>query len=411
MRFCHPIHRSAKFRRLRITREAEGSPFVLEQLARYAGAARIEPGRGPTFAEMFDTRLGALSQDARRFVETLAICGRPMAPEIICAACGIANERQSLVAMLRSSQFIRSSGSSERVETYHDRIREVLAAEIDADAAQRIHTRMVHVLVDRCSDDYEALFEHYRGAMDAENASIQAGLAASKAGTALAFDRAVFYYRHALALKPVSSAAHAWREGLANALANAGRPAEAGDAYLQAASVADHRHRIELQRRGAEQFLIGGHIDAGLSLIRSMLADMGVGVPLTPRAALLSLVWHRLRLVWRGLRFVPRQAVEIDADTLRRVDTCWSATTGLMLVDMVSASHFSARHLTDGARCRRTIPHRSRYGDRVGGLERVSDGRNHGHETQSAVEDSREERRNPAGRRLDAPGGRPHRHD
>ena len=49
--------------------------------------------------------------------------------------------------------------------------------------------------------------------------------------------------------------------------------------------------------------------------------------------------------VWRGLRFVSRQAVEIDADTLRRVDTCWSATTGLMLVDMLSASHFSARHL------------------------------------------------------------------
>ena len=204
---------------------------------------------------------------------------------------------------------------------------------------------MVQVLVDRCSDDYEALFEHYRGARDAENASIQAGLAATKAGTALAFDRAVFYYRQALALKPASSAAQGWREGLANALANAGRPAEAGDAYLQAASAADHRHRIELQRRGAEQFLIGGHIDGGLDLIRSMLADMGVGVPLTPRAALLSLVWDRLRLVWRGLRFVPRQAVEIDADTLRRLDTCWSATMGLMLVDMVSASHFSARHL------------------------------------------------------------------
>ena len=139
----------SEVQKLRITREAGGSPFVLEQLARYAGATRIEPGRGPTFAEMFDTRLGALSQDARRFVETLAICGRPMAPEIICAACGIANERQSLVAMLRSSQFIRSSGSSERVETYHDRIREVLAAQIDADAAQRIHTRMVQVLVDR----------------------------------------------------------------------------------------------------------------------------------------------------------------------------------------------------------------------------------------------------------------------
>ena len=331
--------------KLRITREAGGSPFVLEQLARYAGVNRMQPSRGPTFAEMFDTRLGALSSDARRFLETLAICGRPMAPELICAACGVARARQSLVAMLRSSHFIRSSGSSERIETYHDRIREVLAAQIAPDAVRRIHGLMVQTLVEKRSDDCEALFEHYRGAGDHENASIQAGLAAAKAGTALAFDRAVFFYRHALALTPASSAAHAWREGLANALANAGRPAEAGEAYLRAVAGAGHPQRVELQRRGAEQFLIGGHIDRGLDLIRTMLADMGVGVPRSPRAALLSLLWQRARLRWRGLHFVPRRVDEIDADTLLRMDTCWSATTGLLLVDMISALDFSVRHL------------------------------------------------------------------
>lgn len=76
-----------------------------------------------------------------------------------------------------------------------------------------------------------------------------------------------------------------------------------------------------------------------------MLADMGVGVPRSPRATLLSLLWHRVRLHWRGLRFVPRHADEIDRDTLLRVDTCWSATAGLLLVDTLSASDFSARHL------------------------------------------------------------------
>src|SRR4029453_15256624 len=42
---------------------------------------------------------------------------------------------------------------------------------------------------------------------------------------------------------------------------------------------------------------------------------------------------------------VPRQVDAIDADTLRRVDTCWSATTGLLMVDVISAFDFSARHL------------------------------------------------------------------
>jgi eukaryotic-like serine/threonine-protein kinase len=327
-----------------MTREASGSPFVLEQLARYAGVKR-EPSLRHTFAEMFATRLAALSPEARRFLETLAICGRPMAPELICDACGVTRERQSLVAMLRSSHFIRSSGSAERIETYHDRIREVLAAEMAPDAVRGIHHFIVQALVDKRSDDCEALFEHYLGAGDGENASIQASVAAAKAATALAFDRAAFFYRHALALTPTSSAVHAWSEGLADALANAGRPAEAAEAYLRAAAGADHTRRVELQRRAAEQFLIGGHIDRGLDLIRTMLAGMGVRVPRSPRSALLWLLWRRARLRWRGLGFVPTQIDEIDADTLLRVDTCWSAATGLALVDMISASEFSVHDL------------------------------------------------------------------
>jgi serine/threonine protein kinase/tetratricopeptide (TPR) repeat protein len=329
----------------RMTREAGGSPFILEQLARHVDLNRMELGRGPTFAEMFATRLGALSLDARRFLETLAICGRPMAPGIICDACGVVRDRQSLVGMLRSSHLIRSSGSSERIETYHDRIREVVAAQIAPDAVRRIHRLMGQALVDRRSDDCEALFEHYRGAEDLENASIQAGLAAAKAGTALAFDRAVFFYRQALTLTPTSAAAHAWREGLAKAIANAGRPAEAAEAYLHAAREAGPSQRVELQRRGAEQFLIGGHIDSGLDLIRTMLADLGVGVPRSPRTALLWLLWRRARLRWRGLRFVARPVDEIDANTLLRIDSCWSATTGLAPVDMITAADFSVRHL------------------------------------------------------------------
>ena len=159
-----------------------------------------------------------------------------MAPTLVCDASGVVRERQSLVAMLRSSHFIRSSGSSERVETYHDRIREVLAAQIAPDAVRRIHaswcrrwSRSEATTMTRSSSTIGA-------PADDENAAVQAGLAAAKADTALAFDRAAFFYGHALALAPTSPSASAWSEGLANALANAGRPAEAADAYLRAAA-------------------------------------------------------------------------------------------------------------------------------------------------------------------------------
>jgi len=76
-----------------------------------------------------------------------------------------------------------------------------------------------------------------------------------------------------------------------------------------------------------------------------MLADLGMTAPRSPRAALLPLLWRRARLRWRGLHFTSRDVRDIDADTLLRLDTCWSATTGLLLVDMISAFTFSARHL------------------------------------------------------------------
>jgi eukaryotic-like serine/threonine-protein kinase len=331
--------------KLLITREGEGSPFVLEQLARHIDVENKQPVPQPTFAGMLGARLDALSADARRFLETLAICGRPVVPDLVCASCAITGSRQSLVATLRSLHLIRSSGSSERVETYHDRIREVLLATMTPVAVRRAHQRMAQTLVDRHSDDCEALFTHYLGADDPGNASIQAGRAAAKAAATLAFDRAAYFYRYALTLAPGAPAVHAWQEELASALANAGRPAEAADEYLAAASGQVYRRQVELQRRGAEQWLIGGHIDRGLDLIRTMLEGMGVRAPRSPRGALLSLLWRRARLRWRGLRFNPRRAEEIDQETLLRIDTCWSATTGLLLVDFISASDFSARHL------------------------------------------------------------------
>jgi eukaryotic-like serine/threonine-protein kinase len=327
--------------RERITREANGSPLVLEQLALYAGA---HDGT-PTFAGMFESRLNALALEERRFLETVAVCGRPVAPDIVCDAADVAHHRQSLVVRLRASRLIRSSGSSDSVETYHDRIREVVAGRLAAEATREIHGRMAASLVARQSDDCEALFEHYRGAGDAERASSQARLAAAKASAALAFDRAASFFRHAIELTPSADAVVEWREQLATALTNAGRPAEAADAYLTAAAAASRASHVELQRRAAEQWLTGGHIDRGLDLIRQVLAEVGLRWINSPRAAVGWVVWRRARLWWRGLHFQARPVDSIDPEVLLRLDTCWAAGTGLALVDTLSASNFVAQHL------------------------------------------------------------------
>jgi eukaryotic-like serine/threonine-protein kinase len=328
-----------------IAREAGGNAFIVEQLAHSISISGVGP-RECTFAEMLTARLHFLPAGAQRFLDTLAICGRPMAPELVCEASGLPVAERPLVAMLRDARLIRSSGSSDRIEMYHDRIREALAARISPDAACRIHGLMAQTLVARRIDDPEALFEHCRGAGDRHRASIQAGLAAHKADAALAFDRAALFYRHALDLAPHAAARGEWKQGLASALANAGRPADAAQAYLDAASEADRSQQAELRRQGAEQFLIGGHIDRGLAVIHDAFNSAGMRLPRGPRTALVSLVFRRARLRRRGLAFVERTVDQIDPDDLLRIDLCWSALTGLTMSDMIRAADISARHLS-----------------------------------------------------------------
>jgi serine/threonine protein kinase len=329
---------------LEIAQEARGNPFLLRQLAAYLATHPMRRYRA-TFADVMEDRLRSQPHGAQQFLETLAICGRPMDPEIVHQAAGLHGDARPLIARLRAAQFLRSSGSARRVELYHDRIREAIAAKVSSENRRQFHGLMAHTLVARGADDPDALFEHFREADEPAEASRYAALAAKKADAALAFDRAAGYYRAALELTPEAQEHSEWTQRLAAALANAGRPTEAADAYLAAVRDADPTRRVELQRCCAEQLLIGGHIDRGLEVIRAVLREVGIRFPMGPRMTLVSLMLGRAQLRWRGFEFVARKADRIPAEDLLRIDTCWSVTTGLLLVDSLRAAVFHTRHL------------------------------------------------------------------
>ena len=138
----------------------------------------------------------------------LALCGRPMPPAIVHDACGLHGDDRPLAAQLRSEHLLRSSGSAQRIELYHDRIREALVTLIDADECRRLHHCMARALVAKGAGEPEALYEHYREAGDHAEAAVQAAAAAQKADRTLAFDRAAAYYRAAIELASESDASH-----------------------------------------------------------------------------------------------------------------------------------------------------------------------------------------------------------
>ena len=135
------------------------------------------------------------------------------------------------------------------------------------------------------------------------------------------------------------------RVSLGDALANAGRGAEAATSYLAAARKAPTAEALELQRRAAEQLVRTGLIDQGLPLLRAVLEKVGFRYPATPAGSILSFLYHRLLIRLRGLRFREREATQITPEQLIRIDTCWSVSQGLSMTDTLRGRDFQGRHL------------------------------------------------------------------
>ena len=279
-----------------VARESGGNPFFVGELVRHVQAGEDPLGEhGAAAAVDLDDVLWArilrLPEEARRLLEVVAISGRPLREADACRCVEGLVDGRSALALLRSGRLVRGvSGTDEEIETYHDRIRETVVARLGPEALRGHHRRLALVLEASGRADPEVLGAHFRGAGEAEKAGSYFAAAAVRAADALAFDRAAKLYRLALEVPPADAGAvRQLRAALGDALANAGRGAEAARAYLEAAEGATVAEALELRRRAALQYLISGHIDEGLAALRSVLGAVGMRLPATPRGAFLSL--------------------------------------------------------------------------------------------------------------------------
>jgi tetratricopeptide (TPR) repeat protein len=261
------------------------------------------------------------------------------------SAAGLNEAALKILSALRSAQFVRSGGAGYGVEIYHDRIGETLASLLGDEDRRQIHRRLAQALEARGLDDPEALYEDYLGAGEKDRAALHAEAAARKAASALAFDRAALYYRRAIELRPDAANLVELKISLGDALANAGRPAEAAKEFLAAATASESHQSLALQQRAGAQLLTGGHIAEGLEVFRVVLETAGFKLANGPKRALLSLIMRRLWIRLRGLEFKERKAANIPEADLARIDICWSVAAGLGVVDLIRGADFQSRHL------------------------------------------------------------------
>jgi hypothetical protein len=339
-----------------VAREADGSPFFVDELVRElreadtASAASLgQAVRELSLDGLLRARIGRLPADVGRLLSILAVAARPVEQGLAARAAEVPDAAAALAA-LRGANLIRTRGPRPKdlAEPYHDRVREVVVRSLDEARLREHHRALARELEAGGDADDEALAVHFEGAGERESAARYAARAAAHALDALAFDRAARLYRRALALGADGGSPEKRRAlhvSLGEALVHAGRGAEAAPVFLAAAEGAPQGDVLELRRRAAEQFLISGHIDEGAEVLGEVMASVGIEYPETPLRATLALLGRLGLLRLRGTKFKERREQEIAPAELARIDVCFTAAKGLVLVDPVRGFGFQAQYL------------------------------------------------------------------
>lgn len=330
--------------------EAAGSPLFVQQLAQYAAAGKaLESDRRISLFDVIRARVAQLPANAAELLNAVSVAARPVPQQLVLETAGLTIGANEALNALRAGTLVRMGGPrvTDSIEVYHDKIRETVVADLPKDRLRALHERMATLLEQALPVDAEALVHHWQAAGDLPRAAGFAMQAAARAAEALAFDRAAELYGIALAgLAPDHADVRRAQVARAEALRNAGRAPEAAAAYLEAAAGStDPAESTELERLAFEQFLVSGYLEKGREVARRVLASVGLGMPATGRAALVSLLWQRLKISLRGLGIEERPESEIPGDLLRRIDTCWSMATGLSMFDTLLGADFNARYV------------------------------------------------------------------
>jgi hypothetical protein len=335
----------------RIAHEAQGSPFLVSQLT---ALAQTKLARGDTdlqtlsIDELVLQTSTLLSAEQKQVLAVLAVAGRPMLPKIVLRAAGVRRDGRAVVHALRGLNLVRTRdmGGERLLEVYHDRVREGVHASLGTTQRERIHESLLRALEFSGHADPDWLHALAMGAGQRALALRYGLVAAERAHSTLAFQRAAELYRLCIELTEESAAnrRELW-EKLALALACSSRGVQASEAYLEAAKLATGQDAVALTRLAASHLLRCGRFEEGEALVRNVLASMQLSVPETEGALMAAIVWERTRLKLRGMGYTARSEAELPASLLAHVDMYDSLHVETVSYDPLRAALFQARGL------------------------------------------------------------------
>ncbi|MGD0530660.1 MAG: AAA family ATPase, partial [Polyangiaceae bacterium] len=334
----------------RLLDEAAGNAFLLEFLARHAGAGR----EGTLDLETALRRtLDALTPDARLLFECVVLTPQPLPLASLGPVVADRSRLRDQAAALTSNRLV-SVDEHDRVRPYHDALRERADAMLGAAERPARHGRIVEALRAQGAPA-EWQIPHLEGAgrtQEAGEACLAAGDGASRTH---AFEIAVQYFQKALALARLASPVRAATlEKLSDNLSLMGRGREAALRYEEAAGLmtgaAEPRTVLAVEHKRALALLRTGALDEGRAVLRSVLRGVGERLPEGNASAVGMFVVERLRRGIDRRLSGPRAHPSLDDAGRLRLDVLWTAGTSLAMYAPVPANALLTRLLTQALR-------------------------------------------------------------
>ena len=327
-----------------VVREAEGSPFFVQELAEYFrrhGSARGETIRLETLLE---NRVRDLGRETRQLLSTIAVAGRPEARGVLAAASSLGQGSLPAFSMLVSLRLAHGTGarSKDRVDTYHDRIREVAYRLLDPAARASLHRALAYALETEAESNADALLEHWLAAGERDKAYCYAVKAAERAEAALAFGRSAALYQKALELSIDESRTAELEERRGRVLTYAGRGVGAAEAFFRASKSVDTAKATELRGLAIAQLLRCGQVSRAMEELRRDRDLVGFEPPAKESTALGMLLTRRARIRFHRVRLVKNELA--SPEVIQRLDFLWNISSALCVLDTLRGGVYQAEH-------------------------------------------------------------------
>lgn len=331
-----------------------GSPYYLRVLMEHAagsGGSLTRVWQGG-LARFLAARIGELDAADRAVLELVVVSGAPVPLDVLAVATGRIDRLWSALEALEAAHLVRRVAAGETVAAWHGAVADAAALGLSPAARSSVHAALADAYEAAAVDAPLARARHLFAAGRGDAAVRVAISGVTRAESRHAFAQAAELYEMVLAQGGMrATAGPDLLASAGRALIHSGRGGRGAELLAEAAAREEAQsgrtaRSTALRREAAYSFLRSGRYVPGRALFKELLGERGVRWRKTRFGALVSLLWHRLKVLPRRphAEAVRRARAAPSTDLTERLELMWAAGASLSLYDAIRAFDFHARH-------------------------------------------------------------------